>query len=108
MTNSVFTAVAEPVDHCSQARGASPMNKVKLNAGSMANQCSACGQLFRAVTTHTLHRIGKFGIDRRCMTVDEMLASDMKLNSRRQWVNDDDSALNRLAEHFADDEPAEL
>ena len=40
------------------------------------------------------------------MTVDEMLASDMKLNSRGQWVNDDDSALGRLAEHFADsDEP---
>lgn len=81
------------------------MIKVKLNVGSMSNQCSGCGQLFRAVTTHTLHRIGKFGENRRCMTVDEMLAADLKLNARGQWVKVDEEALDRLHQYFSDDEP---
>jgi hypothetical protein len=85
--------------------GASPMNmKIKLNAGSMANQCSACGQLFRAVTTHTAHRTGRFGFDRRCMSPDEMLAFGLKLNVRGQWIKVDEEALDRLHQYFADDE----
>ncbi len=80
-------------------------HKVKLSAGSMANQCGSCGALFRAVTTHTLHRIGKFGENRRCMTVDEMVNSGLKLNGRGQWVKVDEEALDRLHQYFSDDEP---
>lgn len=81
------------------------MSKVKLNAGSMANQCSGCGSLFRAVATFNSHRIGKFGVDRRCMTADEMVNSGLKLNLRGQWVKVDEEALDRLNEYFSDDEP---
>ncbi len=36
--------------------------------------CSACGKFFASTDEFDGHRVGDFGKDRRCMTLDEMLA----------------------------------
>ena len=36
--------------------------------------CSACGKYFSSTTEFDAHRVGRFGIDRRCATTEEMLA----------------------------------
>ncbi len=37
------------------------------------NLCSGCNRNFGSSSSHAAHRIGKFGVDRRCMTEQEML-----------------------------------
>ncbi len=41
------------------------------------NQCPACGELFRSNAAFDKHRVGKFGVNRRCATASEMEASGM-------------------------------
>ena len=36
------------------------------------NQCAACRQYFARNSGFTKHRIGTFGVDRRCLTVPEL------------------------------------
>lgn len=36
------------------------------------NLCSGCGFNFGTMETFEAHRIGKFGVDRRCMSINEM------------------------------------
>jgi hypothetical protein len=43
----------------------------------MSHQCRECGKFFTSVHPFDLHRIGKHGKDRRCMTTDEMLQAGM-------------------------------
>src|SRR6267154_2598898 len=45
--------------------------------------CRACGEYFRSVTAFEKHRIGTFRpLTRRCMTVDEMKATQMEQRGR--------------------------
>jgi hypothetical protein len=52
------------------------------------NQCPSCGEYFNSNVAFEKHRIGDFGIDRRCATVDEMLSfkKPMAVNSTGFWV----------------------
>jgi hypothetical protein len=45
-------------------------------------QCRACGEYFSCADTFDRHRIGQFGIDRRCMTAAEMDAAGFARNRR--------------------------
>lgn len=56
------------------------------------NECPSCGELFRSNAAFDKHRIGQFGKDRRCMTVEEMQAHGMAKNTAGLWV----TALNPL------------
>ena len=62
------------------------------------NQCGSCKQMFNSNTPFTLHRIGKFRVDRRCMTTEEMLAAGMSLNKAGFWVSE--KMPERLKEHY--------
>lgn len=64
------------------------------------NQCTGCGELFKSTAAFEKHRVGEFGVDRRCLTPDEMLAKKMAVNARGFWV----TALNPM---FAKEEECE-
>jgi len=55
------------------------------------NQCGGCREYFNSVTAFEKHRIGKFGIDRRCMTPDEMTAAKMEINRDGFWISEPNS-----------------
>lgn len=49
------------------------------------NQCTGCNQYFNSNFAFDKHRTGKHGIDRRCMTPDEMIAKGMVLLDDGFW-----------------------
>lgn len=50
------------------------------------NQCSGCGELFRSTYAFTLHRVGEFGVNRRCLTPDQMSERGMVKRADGFWV----------------------
>lgn len=64
------------------------------------NECPTCGELFNSNAAFDKHRTGHFGIDRRCMTVEEMHGKGMCKNAGGWWV----TAANTM---FADKEEVE-
>ena len=49
-------------------------------------QCTGCGAYFNRVSTFDKHRIGEFGVDRRCMTQEQMTAKGWRLNAAGFYV----------------------
>lgn len=49
------------------------------------NQCPSCSAYFNSTSAFEKHRIGRFGIDRRCLSVDEMQARGMVLRADGFW-----------------------
>jgi hypothetical protein len=45
-------------------------------------QCSACGEYFTSVRSFDRHRVGQFGIGRRCLTRAELDAGGFERNAR--------------------------
>lgn len=52
------------------------------------NQCAACLEYFNSNAAFDKHRIGEFGVDRRCSTVGEMTARGKSLNTGGWWVTE--------------------
>ena len=55
-------------------------------AGSR-NQCGGCREYFNSTESFEKHRTGKFGVDRRCLTPDEMIAKKMSKNTAGFWIS---------------------
>jgi len=51
------------------------------------NLCRACNEYFNSTFAFDKHRTGKHGVDRRCLTVDEMRAKGMSKNSADFWIS---------------------
>ena len=51
------------------------------------NQCPGCGEYFNSTYAFDRHRTGRFGVDRRCMTIDEMTARGMSMNKAGFWIS---------------------
>ncbi|HQR98138.1 MULTISPECIES: hypothetical protein [unclassified Polaromonas] len=51
------------------------------------NQCQGCKEYFNSSFAFNKHRHGDHGIDRRCMTVDEMQAKGMSKNAAGFWIS---------------------
>lgn len=49
-------------------------------------QCCACGEYFGNVVVFDRHRVGRHGVDRRCLSVDEMSAMGWEQNGRGFWL----------------------
>jgi hypothetical protein len=49
------------------------------------NQCQGCKEFFNSTGAFDKHRVGQHGVDRRCMTKDEMLAKEMHLGDDGFW-----------------------
>jgi len=58
----------------------------ELKVGARRNQCSGCKVFFNSARPFERHRIGKHGVDRRCMTADEMIAKGMSINEAGYWI----------------------
>jgi len=50
------------------------------------NQCQTCKEYFNSNAPFDKHRTGRYGIDRRCLTPDEMRAKGMFINSAGYWI----------------------
>jgi len=51
------------------------------------NECPSCGLLFRSSYAFDKHRTGRYGIDRRCKSIEAMLASGMEEGSGGFWIS---------------------
>lgn len=49
------------------------------------NQCPSCSLYFKSNTAFSKHRTGKHGVDRRCMTTEEMTVSGMPCDEKGWW-----------------------
>ena len=50
------------------------------------NQCRMCGEAFNSTSAFDKHRVGEFGVDRRCRTAVEMREIGMVLRDNGFWV----------------------
>jgi hypothetical protein len=72
------------------------MEKVKLNVGSMVNQCPSCGEIFNSLGAFDKHRTGEYGkpikggysaSTRRCQSTNEMTKLGMVQNKLKRWIS---------------------
>ncbi len=68
-----------------------------MKLGHSRNQCGGCSEYFNSISAFEMHRTGDFGVNRRCMTTQEMEAKKMSKNTDGFWVtrNFDSDALRR-------------
>lgn len=57
---------------------------MKLNGDR--NQCQGCGEFFNSTASFDKHRIGQFGVDRRCASESEMASKGMVKNRIGWWI----------------------
>ena len=50
------------------------------------NMCTTCGEYFNSSRAFDKHRTGQHGVDRRCMSPDEMRAAGMTKNAGDWWI----------------------
>ena len=60
---------------------------MKLLTGNR-NQCQACKEYFNSNSPFDKHRTGTYGVNRRCLTPDEMLAKGMLKNDAGFWITE--------------------
>lgn len=53
--------------------------------GGYVNWCNSCGKDFNSMSAFDLHRVGQHGINRRCLTTEEMQAIGMVKNKYGRW-----------------------
>jgi hypothetical protein len=51
------------------------------------NQCQGCKEYFNSSFAFDKHRTGNHGIDRRCLTVEEMTERRMCKNAAGFWIS---------------------
>ena len=51
------------------------------------NQCQGCKQYFNSTFAFDKHRTGEFGINRRCLSIDEMTSKGMAQNTSGFWIS---------------------
>ena len=61
--------------------------KVKIKYNSEVNQCPTCGEVFESIYAFDYHRTGKVGVNRRCLTISEMLGKGMEKNKYDRWIS---------------------
>jgi hypothetical protein len=52
------------------------------------NQCQECKQYFNSNSAFDMHRTGEHGVNRRCMTPEEMTALGMLVNHAGFWITE--------------------
>lgn len=59
------------------------MNRKRLRGDR--NQCAGCGEYFNSSHAFDKHRTGIHGVDRRCLTPEEMTAAGMHFGDDGFW-----------------------
>ena len=57
-----------------------------MKLGHSRNQCAGCSEYFNSTAAFEKHRTGKFGVNRCCMTPQEMEAKKMLKNADGFWI----------------------
>lgn len=57
-----------------------------MKLGKSRNQCGGCKEYFNSLAAFEKHRTGKFGVNRRCMTPQEMENKKMLKNTDGFWI----------------------
>lgn len=73
-----------------------------MKLGHSRNQCGACSEYFNSTSAFEMHRTGVIGVNRRCMTPQEMEAKKMSKNTDGFWVTrtfDRDALRRKLNEN---------
>jgi hypothetical protein len=50
------------------------------------NQCQGCKEYFNSEKAFERHRIGEYGVDRRCRTPEEMMERGYSKNKQGFWI----------------------
>jgi len=50
------------------------------------NQCQGCKEYFNSTGAFSGHRVGKYGVDRRCRTPEEMIERGYSKNQLGFWI----------------------
>ena len=64
------------------------IKEVTMRLTGNRNQCQGCKQYFNSTTAFDKHRTGEHGVDRRCMTPEEMTALGMLVNHAGFWITE--------------------
>lgn len=59
------------------------MNKLTLRGDR--NMCPTCGGYFNSTAAFDKHRTGSHGVDRRCLTTEQMVTAGMHLGADGFW-----------------------
>ena len=59
-----------------------------MRVGQSKNQCMSCKEYFNSNSAFEKHRRGQYGVDRRCMTPDEMASKLMEKNAGGYWITE--------------------
>ena len=59
------------------------------------NQCGGCRQYFNSNTAFDKHRTGEHGVNRRCMTKEEMVDKGMSINPQGFWISETNTWRNK-------------
>lgn len=63
-------------------------HSTKPNLTGNRCQCARCGKYFNGVAGFDEHRVGSYGIDRRCLAVAQMAGRGWFRNLKGFWVTD--------------------
>lgn len=66
------------------------------------NQCAGCSQCFNSTHAFEKHRTGEIGVNRRCLSTDEMQAKGMVLRDDGFWRG---SAMPEAIHHNEEPQP---
>lgn len=55
--------------------------------GKRLEHCKSCHETFSGTSAGDMHRTGRHGVDRRCLTAGEMRERGMTLNQRNAWTS---------------------
>jgi len=59
------------------------------------NQCPTCKEYFNSTFAFNKHRVGEFGKDRRCRTVEEMIEMGMSKKPDGFWIGEKNTRFNK-------------
>lgn len=58
-----------------------------MNLTGDRNQCQGCKAFFNSTFAFDKHRRGEHGVDRHCLTVEQMEAKGMSTNAAGFWIS---------------------
>jgi len=84
--NLLVEPILTPTEDKKDANKAQHSRQNRRKLRGQRCECCACGEYFNKVSTFDSHRVGKFGKNRRCLTVQEMQARNMNKTQDDYWI----------------------
>ena len=76
---------------------------VAMKLGGSRNQCQGCKQYFNSNKGFDRHRIGAYGVNRRCRTTEEMLKKGWSINADGFWITETNAMVGILTGEINED-----